>query len=139
MPQFPSPEWIDAFCDELAGQPGAAEAARVLDGVYRFVIEPDGPLDQRHAYDLEIRPAPGDRNGDRPAVARLAAPAGEPRLTLNARYGRWRQMIRGELDIVMAVMLRRLRVSGSLDPLRHANTKPLLRALRSVETTWPDS
>jgi hypothetical protein len=135
MPLFPSPEWMDAFCDELATQPGAAQAAAVLDGVYRFVVEADGPLEDRHSYDVRI----ARTNGDEADVRRLETEETSPRLTLHAKYGRWKQLIRGELDVVMAVMLRRVRVSGSIEPLRNANTKPLLTALRSVDTTWLDA
>lgn len=132
---FPSPEWIDAFARGLAGHARARETAAALDGVYRFVIEPAGPLAQRHTYDVEIRP-----NGDGAAVGRLSAPVQTPRLTLAANYERWRQLIERRLDVGTAVLLRRLRISGDLADLRSGlgDAKPLLEALSQVDTRWPE-
>jgi hypothetical protein len=130
---FPSPDWIDAFARDLAAHPRARETATALDGVYRFVIEPAGPLEQRHTYDVEIRPAT-----EGAAVERLPEPVETPRLSLAADYGRWRQLIEGRLDVAVAIMLRRLRVSGDLGGLKSnlGDTKPLLEALSQVDTRW---
>jgi hypothetical protein len=135
MPQFPSPEWMDAFCDEFRAQPRAHEVAEVLHGTYRFVVEPAGPLTERHVYDLDIEP--GD---DAPRAERIEHDSSEPRLTLTAGYDRWRQLIQGKLDIGMAVMLRRLKIKGDLSPLVGglSSAKPLLDALKSVDTQWLD-
>lgn len=134
MPRFPSEEWMDAFCRTLAADPRAGDVADALDGVYRFVIEPAGPLAERHLYDVEIRPSV---DGGAPSVHRLTWD-GEPRLTMTADYTRWRQLINGELDVGIAVMLRRLRVSGDLSSLmgRVSSAQPLLDAIGAVETDW---
>jgi hypothetical protein len=147
MPQFPSSAWIDAFCDRLESHEAAGEVARVLDGVYRFVIEPAGPVSDLHVYDVEIRPdgnggaAATRRNGAGPGAADALDGEHAPRLTLSAKYDRWRQLITGELDVGMALMLRRLKVSGDLGTLiRDAGTaRPLVDALRGVDTDWPES
>jgi hypothetical protein len=132
MPVFPSAEWMDAYCDRLAAQPRAHEVATALDGVYRFVVEPGGPLTDHHRYDVEIRPDQGRIAG------RLDEPVPRPRLTLAAAYPRWRQLITGQLDIARALLLRRLKVSGDLAALRGRldTTAPLTRALGEVPSTW---
>lgn len=132
MPVFPSSEWMDAFCAHLESHPQAAEVAEGLDGVYRFVIDPAGPLDQRHTYDVAITPT-----GDGADVAVVAA-QDKPRLTLTTDYRRWQQLVRGELDVGMAVMLRRLKVSGDLSSLMGnvSTAKPLVESLHAVETVW---
>jgi len=134
MPLFPSTEWMDEFCERLASHEDAAELAEALDGVYRFVIDPAGPLTGRETYDISIRPKGagaviGLVDGKRDA---------SPRLTLTADYRRWQQLVRGELDVAMAVMLRRLRVSGDLTSLMGnvSNAQPLVDALHEVDTTW---
>jgi hypothetical protein len=134
MPRFPSAEWMDEFCERLEAQEGIGGVAEALDGVYRFVIEPSGPVPDRHVYDVEIRPQDGAA-----AASRLAVDP-EPRLTLTASYDRWRQLISGRLDIGMAIMLRRLKVSGDLRALTRdvSSAKPLMNALTSVDTEWPD-
>lgn len=135
MPVFPSGDWMTAFCDALRAHPEAAEVATALDGVYRFVVEPSGPLRQRHAYDVSIR-----ADGAVPQVMWAGAGNGgaSPTLTLTATYERWRQLIGGELDIGLAVMLRRVQVSGDLSRLlsQLSKTEPLRESLVAVDTQW---
>lgn len=135
MPLFPSPEWMDAFCEAFRAQPRAEEVAEVLDGTYRFVVEPGGSLTERHAYDVAIRPDPASGV---PSAVRTEVDGATPRLTLTASYERWQQLIEGTLDIGMAVMLRRLKVSGDLSPLVGglSSAKPLMDALKAVDTRW---
>ncbi len=136
MPMFPSAEWMDEFCDELLAHPTADELAQVLDGVYRFEVEPAGPVTEQRTFDVEIRP--GDGAG--PTARRLDEPVTSPRLTMTARYDRWRQLISGTLDVGMAVMLRRLKVKGDLQRLIRdmGSTRPLMDALGAVDTQWPE-
>ena len=131
MPVFPSEEWMDEFCERLAGHPEAGEVATALDGVYRFVIEPGGPLAERHTYNVSITPS-----GDGADVA--VVQDGEPRLTMTTDYRRWQQLVRGELDVAMAVMLRRLKISGDLSRLMGnvSSARPLVDSLGGVNTTW---
>lgn len=134
MPVFPSSDWMDEFCGHLASHPQAGDVATALDGVYRFVVDPGGPLTERHTYDVAIRPAGGTAD-----VGVLDGAGGQaPRLTLTTDYRRWQQLVRGELDVGMAVMLRRLKVSGDLTSLMGnvAAARPLVEALHNVDTVW---
>ena len=132
MPVFPSEEWMAEFCRLLEDHPEAGDVASALDGVYRFVIEPGGPLEERHSYDVAISPT-----GEGADVA-VVDDGADPRLTLTTDYRRWQQLVRGELDVGMAVMLRRLRVSGDLTRLigNVSSTRPLVDSLSGVETVW---
>ena len=132
---FPSADWIDAFCVSLRTHPQAEDTARALSGVYRFVIEPAGSLAERHTYDVAIQPS-----GNGASVTRLATDEHPVRLTLTADYDRWRQLLEGRLDIKVAILLRRLRVSGDLASVTSKldETRPLLEALSSVNTRWRD-
>lgn len=134
MPVFPSDEWMAEFCERLESHPQSDDIAGALDGVYRFVIEPAGPLSERFVYDLSITAVDGGS-----AVELLDVDGGDkPRLTLTTDYRRWQQLIKGELDVGMAVMLRRLRVSGDLTRLMGnvSNAGPLLESLHEVDTVW---
>ena len=133
MPLFPSTEWMADFCARLAAKPAAGQLAAALAGTYRFVVEPDGPLRERHVYELSITPG-----GDGADVRLLDGAAGEPRLELTAGYGRWKQLIRGELDLAMAFLLRRLKVKGDIGAItKHASSsRPLMDALAEVDTIW---
>jgi hypothetical protein len=134
MPTFPSSQWMEEFCEQLVTQPRADEVAQVLDGVYRFVVEPSGPVAHTERYDVEIRPSPDGQ----PPAAQLLPDGGEPRLTMTARYDRWKQLITGKLDVGMAVMLRRVRIQGDLQRLirEMGSAKPLMDALQAVDSQW---
>jgi hypothetical protein len=124
---------MDAYCVAYLERDPDGEVARVLDGTYRFVVEPAGPLSQRHAYDVAI-----GVDDDGPRADRVDDDADRPRLTLTADYERWRQLITGTLDVRMAMLLRRLRVSGDLSPLLGglSSAAPLMDALSAVDTQW---
>ena len=133
MPVFPSYEWMDEFCERLQAHEESGDVAVALDGVYRFVIDPGGPLEEQHVYDVVIQPT--DDGAD---VSVSDDGAVKPRLTMTTDYRRWQQLVRGELDIGMAVMLRRLRVSGDLSSLMSnvSSARPLVESLHEVDTTW---
>lgn len=135
MHLFPSEDWVDAFCTNFERHPEAPEAAEALAGTYRLVVAPAGPLTELHRYHVLIEP-----DGSAPTVTRLAGEIGDPRLALAADYERWRQLLEGRLDIRIAVLLGRLRISGDLAGIRSRldETRPLLEALRAVNTRWRD-
>lgn len=136
MPVFPSAEWIREYCERLAAHPDAAAVARSLDGIYRFVIEPGGPLTQRQVHGVEIRPAP---DGAGAVVTALGdVDPADAELSISAAYPQWRQMVAGKLDLAVALMLRRIKVGGNLQRLtsRLSSAQPLMEALRSVDTVW---
>lgn len=132
MPVFPSEEWVAEFCTTLRAHPGIERMAASLDGVYRFAIEPAGSLTERHCYDVSIAP------GDHGAAVAPSPPADRPRLTITAGYDRWVQLLRGELNVRMAYLLRRIRVSGDIGSVTSslADAAPLLDSLRAVDSTF---
>lgn len=134
MPVFPSEAWIGEFCERVREHPDAAATAEVLDGIYRLVVEPAGPLDERHVYDVAIHP---DGDGGMSATS-ATEPVDRPRLELRATYLNWRRLISGQQDVGMAVMLRRLRVHGDLSSLTRqmSSARPLTDALGAVDTQW---
>lgn len=143
MPTFPTRAWMEALCERVVAQPQARSLAETLDGVYAFVVEPAGPVTQRHRYDLAIRPHPppsavGDGGGAHAEV--LDEPVSAPQLVFTARFDRWWQLITGELDPRLAIVLRRLKISGDAWRIGKdlGSAKPLLDALGEVETRWPE-
>ena len=132
VPIFPSSAWIDAFCRELAAHPRAAEAAATLGGVYRFVIEPGGPLTERRQYDVALSALEGG------ARVRRIDDAERVRVTVRTDYPRWQQLLRGELDLGPAVLFGRVRIGGDLAALLSAgdDVDVVLDALRAVDTDW---
>lgn len=133
MPLFPSDEWMQAFSDTVTHDPRSGAMAEALAGVYRFVVEPGGRLDRRYEADVAIAPVDG-----RARVQRVDGQGAAPRLTIAATYPRWIQLLRGELDIPLAVMLRRVKVSGDLRAVtgNAAAARPLLDALSAVDSQF---
>lgn len=134
MPVFPSSEWIDAFCEELASHPRAPAAAASLGGVYRFVVDPGGPLHEQHTYAVLL----GVDDGH--AVARPAAVSETPRVIVRTDYRRWRQLLEGRLDLGPAMLFGQLRISGDMAGLLNArgDVDVVVDALRGVDTDWLD-
>lgn len=134
MPVFPSAEWIQAFCAEVASRPGVEQLVESLAGTYRFVIESAGTLGEGHVYDVRV--AKGE-NGT-PLVSWSVGDAVHPTIELIADHERWRQMITGTLDLPLALMLGRVRVRGDIARItsRAEDARPLLDALQAVPTTW---
>lgn len=132
MPTFPSSEWIDAFCDELARHPRAPDAARQLNGVYRFVIDPAGPLVDRHEYQIELSAVDGGARVSRVDDTR------SPRVAVRTDYARWQQLLRGQLDLGPAVLFGRVRISGDLGTLLESRDEVgvIVDALQGVDTVW---
>lgn len=135
MPLFPSLEWMQAYAEELAAHDDAATMARSLDGAYRFVIDAGPHVSARHSYEVEIRP------GDPPSVQARESAGGRVVIEVAGSYERWRDMIEGRLDLLPAVLLRRIRVSGDWGSLRSRlrDGTPLLDALHHVPTEWPSA
>ena len=64
----------------------------------------------------------------------------EAAFTLTADYSVWKKICRGELDMMKAVMLRKLKVKGRLSQLMK-QTKPartLVRVMAGLSTTFHD-
>jgi len=134
VPVFPSTEWMDAFCAELVAHPRAADAATRLRGVYRFVVEPGGPLVDRHTYEISLVPTgPGVR-------AHRVDGSAAPRVVVVTDYGRWRQLLEGRLNLGTAMLFGQLRISGDMAALMgsRGEVDVLIDALRKVDTVWLD-
>lgn len=132
MPLFPSAQWIDAFCEQLEAHPRASEAAASLGGVYRFVVEPSGPLAARHTYEVVLVGA------DDGASAWRVEGSPAARVTVRTDYNRWRQLLLGTLDLGPAMLFGRIRITGDLPALLNArdDVDVVVDALRRVDTQW---
>ncbi len=134
MPTFPSDDWIAAFCREVSAHPAVDDAVAALSGTYRFVIEPEGALTRPQRYAIAL----GDASGG-PAAVPVDPDSDGLRLEIAAGYDRWRELLTGRLDLMRAMLLRRIRVGGDVASLmRHREAaRPLLDALRATESDFP--
>lgn len=136
MPVFPSTEWMDAFCAQLVAHPRAADAATRLHGVYRFVIDPSGPLVARHTYEIRLAIVDSGVRAGRPHDS-----IDSPRVVVRTDYNRWRQLLEGRLSVGPALLFGHLRVSGDMAALvgSRGDLDVLMESLREVDTTWLDA
>jgi hypothetical protein len=132
VPIFPSVAWIDAFCGSLAAHPRAPHAAVTLGGVYRFVVDPAGPLVERHVYSVSLGVQAGATQ-----VARVD-PEAPSRVGVRMDYRRWQRLLQGQLDLGRAMIFGQVRITGDLAALFNArdDLDVLVDALRSVDTVW---
>lgn len=135
MPIFPSSDWMNAFCQQLSGHPRAAGAAANIGGVYRFVVDPAGPLRDRHTYHMLLAVVDGAAHAEQLPAAR------DPRVAVRTDYKRWRQLLEGRLDVGPAMLFGRLRISGDMAALMgsRGDLDVLVDALRGVDTVWLDA
>jgi len=134
VPRFPSEAWITAFCAQVSSHPAVDDAVAALSGTYRFVIEPQGPVTTPHRYAIVLREA-----GDGPAAVPADPDADGVRLEIAAGYERWRDLLTGRLDLMRAMLWRRIRVGGDVAGLLRSReaARPLLDALRATESEFP--
>ena len=137
MYEFPRDEWFRALASEINDSSAYREAAADWEGDIAFVVEADpergvpddvwGYLDLWHGACRDgrlIEPAEGD------AAAFL----------ISATYRRWKDVVRGDLDPVRAMMQGKLRVRGDLPTiLRYVQAAHELVVLCGVvPTRFPD-
>jgi putative sterol carrier protein len=137
VPVFPTQAWFDDYVDLVNGSAEYRIAAVDWEGdiAFQILAEPDrrfpddvwGYLDLWHGacrHGGVVSPAEG-------AVAAY---------TITAAYSRWKDVLRGELDPIKAMMQGKLRVRGDLPTIvrqvRAANE--LVRLTGEVDTVFPD-
>ncbi|MET0801661.1 MAG: SCP2 sterol-binding domain-containing protein [Actinomycetota bacterium] len=137
MFEFPTQEWFRALVDAINGSSAYREAAADWEGDVAFVIEADperGVPDDVWGY-LDLWHGACREGG-------LVAPArgGDAEFVISATYRRWKDVVRGELDPVRAMMQGKLRVRGDLPKIlrsvRAANELVVLCG--DVPTRFPD-
>lgn len=137
MPTFPSDAWFQDYIRLINGSTEYAEAAGDWEGEVSLLIEaePDKglPSDVWALLDLWHEACRGGGVVDEGRGARAA-------FVIRAPYSRWKDIVRGDLEPVKAMMQGKLRVQGDLPAIvrqiRAVNEMVHLAEL--VETTFPD-
>jgi putative sterol carrier protein len=115
-PTFPSQAWVEALVQILNGDERYSQVAHKWEGDLLFVVRPDrsggggGNEDQSHVY-LDLW------HGKCRAGRYLPPHAGDlpkPAFTMTADLGQFRQILKGELDPMQAMLTRRLLVAGNM-------------------------
>ena len=137
MYEFPRDEWFRALAGEINDSQAYRDAAADWEGDIAFVVEADPergvPVDIWGYLDLWHGAC---RDG------RLIGPAEgeEAAFVISATYRRWKDVVRGDLDPVRAMMQGKLRVRGDLPTiLRYVQAAHELVVLCGVvPTRFPD-
>ena len=139
MPDFPSRGWAEAAMALVNADPEILAAGRGWTGDFGVVIEAErGKLDAH--FVAWIRPEAG-----RVAELRVLADPDdldelEPAYRIRAPYSVWKGLLLGQLDPVEAILKRRLRVDGDVQPiLERMRYKDIAaRVLSRLETRFAD-
>lgn len=111
MSVFPSEEWMSAYRDRINGSADYREAAATWEGDIAFVFEaePDRgvPEDLWAVLDLWHGECRMSRMTSAEQGSRCA-------YVIRAPYSRWKDVLRGDLDPVKAMMQGKLKVQGDL-------------------------
>ena len=139
MPAFPSKEWCEAAIAIVNEDPERAKAAEGWKGDLGAVVEVEsGKLKQ--AFAVYVVPD-GDRVGK---LSVLADPDDleelEPAYIIRAPYSVWKALLQGKLDPIEALVKRRVKVQGDVQPLiERARFKGIAdRLLARLETRYID-
>jgi putative sterol carrier protein len=139
MPVFPSKEWCEQAIRLVNTDPEAPGAGAGWEGDFGAIVEAE-PGKLACAFCVHVTP----RNG-RIEQFRVLPDADDfdeiaPAYLARAPYSVWKQMIRGEIDPMEALLKRRIAVLGDLQPLlervRYAGIAQ--RVLAGLETKFVD-
>jgi putative sterol carrier protein len=112
---FPSNEWIAAFKDQVNSSPVYKESGAGWDaGAICLAIKANpaaGLAEDQYIY-LDL-----DHGECRGAKTVSADEATNAAFTITANYDRWKQLFRGELDPVRAMMMGQISIKGNLGVL----------------------
>lgn len=116
MPKFPSKEWCEEAVRLTNADPEASAAGQGWTGDFGAVVDPE-PGKLARPFVVHILP----KNGRIEKLHVLTDPDDldefEPAYVARAPYSVWKELLRGTLDPVEAVLKRRISVKGDLQPL----------------------
>ena len=109
---FPSDEWIAAFKDQINSNEEYKQSGATWEaGDICFVIngKPEAGLTEDYHIWLDLY------HGEcRDAKSVDAATAAQAKFMITADYGRWQQVLKGELDPMTGIMMGQVKVKGDL-------------------------
>ena len=139
MPVFPSRGWAEAAMALLNADPETVAASRGWKGDFGVVIEAEaGKLDEH--FVVWVRPENGRVAELRVLVDPDDLDEFEPAYRIHAPYSVWKGLLLGSVDPVEAILKRRLRVDGDVQPiLERMRYKDIAaRVLSRLETRFAD-
>lgn len=132
-----SPEWAEAFKQEINGSPAYQQAAATWEGTVGLVVlaEPDKQVPEDLGVFLDLWH--GEAREVRSTTREDAQSAA---YVITGAYSRWKQVAQKELDPIKAIMIGRLKLKGNFPTLvRYTEaSKQLVECTTRVAVIWPD-
>src|SRR5919206_2879647 len=137
MAVFPSEQWVDDLAGRVNASADYRRAAATWEGDIAFVIgaEPDRGVREDVWVRLDLW------HGECRAGGIVAPDDGARcRYVLRAPYSRWKEVVRGRLDPIKAMLQGKLKLQGDLPTIvRHVRAaNELVRITSSVPTEFVD-
>ncbi len=107
--KFPSEEWIKAFKEELNKNKAYEEAAKDWEGDFLFIITPDEGLDKEVVFYVDLW-----HGKCRDAYVVPSRDAKKTEFIYEGSYSNWKKLIKGELDPIQALLMRKFKLKGSM-------------------------
>ena len=109
MTLFPTEDWLSTLMDKLNTDEQYARIARNWEGDMVFQIKSDGPLEESITYYLDLW------HGKCRDVSILETGDGRnAALTMSAPYLNVKKIIKGETDVMQALLTRKISVKGNM-------------------------
>ena len=108
--RFPSLEWLRGLEKKLNSDEKYAQVAKKWEGDLLFIIEPDGNLQNRLTFYLDLWHGACRSVDYNPDPEKYP----EPNFTLTSKYTNITAVLTGKLDPMTAMMTNKLKVKGSL-------------------------
>ena len=130
---FPSADWLNGFQAQLNSDLKYAEVAKNWEGDIFFIIEPNGNLDERLTFYLDLW------HGTCRKVEYEPQPDAypNPTFTLTASYNDITSILLGKLNPMTAMMTSKLKVKGSLGYMMR-NVPTVLDFVRVAQSVTTD-
>jgi putative sterol carrier protein len=109
MATFPTDQWIQEMVDKLNNDQQYAHIARNWEGDLRVIIEPSGPINEELWVYLDLW-----HGKCRQAFIEDQDSVTEPALVLKASYEDISKVLLGELDVMQALLTRRVSVKANM-------------------------
>jgi putative sterol carrier protein len=109
MATFPSVQWIQDMSEKLNSDPQYAQIARNWEGDLRVIIEPSGVLMEEMWLYMDLW-----HGKCRGAYYENQDSVNDPALVLRAKYEDIAKILLGELDVMHALLTRRLSVKANM-------------------------
>ena len=107
---FPSEEWLKRLEAKLNSDSRYNEVAKKWEGDLFFFIEPDGNLDERLTFYVDLWHGTCRKVDYRPSADSYP----NPTFTLSASYNNIAAILTGKLNPMTAMMTSKLKVKGSM-------------------------